>query len=286
MDLNAGYTHRSGDGLFAARTIDRVDGLVRGRRAAARMCRRARRFPGRPGPVGAASIVAVPGRTDRRGAPVAGAGRRRHRADYRPQPHALYLGATTTSERSGRTRLSIPMKLRIEILLTACPRLHPDRGRSRRQLAAVPRQPRGGVAADDPALPDTWSATENIAWKIDVPGRGWSSPIVWGDHVFVTAAVNTKRNRGAAQTRSFLRGALSSAARCPAATSALPPTRTAGSSPTSISRRGKVRWQSTVHTGVPVEPKHQKNSYASETPATDGERVLRTPATPASSPST
>src|SRR5437867_1414398 len=38
-------------------------------------------------------------------------------------------------------------------------------------------------------------------------------------------------------------------------------------------KTGKVRWQGTVLTGVPVEPKHQKNSYASETPATDGERV-------------
>jgi len=53
------------------------------------------------------------------------------------------------------------------------------------------RGSRGGVAADDPALPDTWSATDNIVWKIDVPGRGWSSPIVWGDHVFVTAATKS-----------------------------------------------------------------------------------------------
>src|SRR5712692_5202113 len=48
-----------------------------------------------------------------------------------------------------------------------------------------------GVAADDPALPDTWSATEHIVWKTDVPGLGWSSPVVWGDHVFVTTAINT-----------------------------------------------------------------------------------------------
>ena len=47
-----------------------------------------------------------------------------------------------------------------------------------------------GVASDDPSLPDTWSETQNIAWKIDIPGRGWSSPVVWGDHVFVTTAVN------------------------------------------------------------------------------------------------
>ena len=54
------------------------------------------------------------------------------------------------------------------------------------------RGAKSGVAANDTTLPDTWSATQNVAWKLDVPGRGWSSPIVAGDHVFVTSAVNTK----------------------------------------------------------------------------------------------
>src|SRR5262245_4474651 len=49
----------------------------------------------------------------------------------------------------------------------------------------------GGVAADHPSLPDVWGPSQNIVWKIDVPGRSWSSPVVWGDHVFVTTAVNT-----------------------------------------------------------------------------------------------
>ena len=48
-----------------------------------------------------------------------------------------------------------------------------------------------GVAADDPALPDTWSQTENVVWTRSIPGIGWSSPVVWGDHVFVTTVVNT-----------------------------------------------------------------------------------------------
>ena len=49
-----------------------------------------------------------------------------------------------------------------------------------------------GVVADDPALPDTWSETENVVWKVPVPGLGWSSPVVWGDHIFITTAVNTE----------------------------------------------------------------------------------------------
>src|SRR5882724_11837670 len=44
--------------------------------------------------------------------------------------------------------------------------------------------------ADNPNLPDHWSTNENVAWKIEVPGRGWSSPIVWGDRVFLTTVVS------------------------------------------------------------------------------------------------
>ena len=53
------------------------------------------------------------------------------------------------------------------------------------------RGARAGVAADDPSLPDVWGPAQNIVWQIDVPGRSWSSPVVWGDHVFVTTAINT-----------------------------------------------------------------------------------------------
>ena len=53
---------------------------------------------------------------------------------------------------------------------------------------------RAGVIEDDFRLPDQWSAMENIAWKIDVPGFGWGSPIVWGDHIFVTAAIGFTRH--------------------------------------------------------------------------------------------
>src|SRR5688572_25943657 len=55
------------------------------------------------------------------------------------------------------------------------------------------RGPHGGLAADDPSLPDTWGETQNVAWKIGIPGRGWSSPVVWGEHVFVTTAINIRQ---------------------------------------------------------------------------------------------
>src|SRR5262245_7976618 len=134
------------------------------------------------------------------------------------------------------------------------------------------RGSKSGVAADDAALPDTWSATTNVAWKVDVPGRGWSSPIVTGDHVFVTSAVNTKGGEEAlkaipAYTPRSFGGPMSG--------------RDVGSSTDPHRwmlydidfKTGKIRWERIVATAVPSESKHQKNTYASETPVTDGERV-------------
>ena len=134
------------------------------------------------------------------------------------------------------------------------------------------RGPKSGVAADDPALPDTWSATTNVAWKIDMPGRGWSSPVVSGDHVFITAAVNTKGSEESLKPvpsytpRSF-GGPMSGQ---DIATSTDPHRWVLYDVDFNT---GKIRWEQTIRTSVPSEPKHQKNSYASETPVTDGERV-------------
>src|SRR5688500_13365243 len=66
------------------------------------------------------------------------------------------------------------------------------------------RGSRGGVAPDDPALPDTWSATQNVAWKVDIPGRSWSSPVVWGEHVFVTTAIDTAGDKPLRPTSEYI----------------------------------------------------------------------------------
>jgi outer membrane protein assembly factor BamB len=52
------------------------------------------------------------------------------------------------------------------------------------------RGPQAAGISASTTLPDKWSATENVAWKTDLQGRSWSSPIVWGDRVFLTAVVN------------------------------------------------------------------------------------------------
>jgi outer membrane protein assembly factor BamB len=118
----------------------------------------------------------------------------------------------------------------------------------------------GGVGVDHPDLPDTWSTTENVAWVADIPGLGWSSPVVWGDHVLLTTVVNTGQ-QDPPKPGFYL-----------------------GDWPASTAphrwmvydidfNTGKVRWTQEVGSTPPARAKHLKNSYASETPVTDGERV-------------
>src|SRR4051794_27055664 len=48
-----------------------------------------------------------------------------------------------------------------------------------------------GIASDDPRLPDKWSSHENVIWRAEIPGRGWASPVVWNDQIFLDTNVNT-----------------------------------------------------------------------------------------------
>ena len=50
----------------------------------------------------------------------------------------------------------------------------------------------GARGVSEQPLPTTWDKKTNIIWSLDVPGRGWSSPVVWGDKIFVTAVLNDK----------------------------------------------------------------------------------------------
>ena len=52
------------------------------------------------------------------------------------------------------------------------------------------RGPHSNPVSDHPNLPATWSQTENVEWVADVPGVGWSSPVVWGKRIYMTAATS------------------------------------------------------------------------------------------------
>jgi outer membrane protein assembly factor BamB len=116
-------------------------------------------------------------------------------------------------------------------------------------------------SASDSKLPDQWTATDNIAWKKDIPGRGWSSPVVWDRKVFLTTVVNSEAYEPAKKGLYF------GGERKP---------------PTSVHQwkvlcldleSGEVLWEKQVHEGVPKSSIHIKSSFASETPVTDGKRV-------------
>ncbi len=93
--------------------------------------------------------------------------------------------------------------------------------------------------SSETGLPWRWTATENVAWTTELPGQAWSSPIVWGDRGFVTTATD---NGESCHIISLDR------------------------------QSGKILWNREVFRQVPRR-KEGRNTYATPTPATDGERV-------------
>src|SRR5262245_36323507 len=53
------------------------------------------------------------------------------------------------------------------------------------------RGPTGQGISSEKNVPLQWSATENVVWKTQIPGESWSSPVVWGEHAFVTTATDS-----------------------------------------------------------------------------------------------
>ena len=122
------------------------------------------------------------------------------------------------------------------------------------------------VVADDPGLPEAWSATDNVSWRTPIPGLGWSSPIVWGDRVFVTTVVADEDYEGP-----------SPGLYLPAGGADTPPDPPPGTHHWLLLcldlGSGALLWQRTAHSGPMTATIHPKNSFASATPVTDGERV-------------
>ena len=111
-------------------------------------------------------------------------------------------------------------------------------------------------------LPNRWSSEDNILWKADIDGRGWSSPIVWGERVFLTTAVNSGESEEPKKGLYF------------GGNRKKPPESEFQWQVLCLDlNTGANLWKRTVHQGVPESSLHLKNSYASETPVTDGERV-------------
>ena len=116
--------------------------------------------------------------------------------------------------------------------------------------------------ADGNRLPVEWSHEKNVAWKRDLPGRGWSSPIVWEDQVFLTTCVSSGESEKPKKGLYFGGNRLKP-----------PKSRHEWKLICLDLNSGRIRWERTVHAGVPEKSLHLKNSYASETPVTDGRHV-------------
>jgi len=131
------------------------------------------------------------------------------------------------------------------------------------------RGPNGqGIATGD--YQDTWSDTQNVAWKTEIPGKGHSSPIVWGDRIFLTTSVQGKHvpGRTAPDHLGFdLKPGY------------LNPDSTAVDYDYALSvlavdtKTGKILWQHTPYDGPMYDNRHRLNTYASSSVVTDGAMV-------------
>jgi outer membrane protein assembly factor BamB len=143
------------------------------------------------------------------------------------------------------------------------------------------RGPRATGEAPHGKPPVTWSEQKNVQWKVEVPGRGSASPIVWGDQVFVLTAIPTGRSETPPAPPQAPAGAApggeTSAAPAPG------PSRPRGVAPDEILRfvvlaydreTGKLRWEQTATEQQPHEGTHPDGTWASASAVTDGEVLI------------
>ena len=126
------------------------------------------------------------------------------------------------------------------------------------------RGPQASGIADGQNLPDIWNTKtgQNILWRIPIPGLAHSSPVVWGNRVFVTTAVSSDPKASfrpglypdgdASTDRSPHRWVIYALDK----------------------RTGKILWEQVAYQGEPIEKRHIKATYANSTPATDGRIVV------------
>lgn len=148
------------------------------------------------------------------------------------------------------------------------------------------RGPDANPVGTSERLPARWSTRDNVEWKTDIPGRGWSSPIVVGDRVFLTAATTDGLSKKPQIGTDFSNDYIAELTK-------------QGLSDDEVLARlnardiekpeevvlhyflycldlstGRVRWKREFHSGRPPVGRHRKNSFVSETPVSDGRSVF------------
>ena len=138
------------------------------------------------------------------------------------------------------------------------------------------RGPNAAAISNEKDLPVEWSKDKNIAWKVQVPGYGWSCPVVSGDKVFVTTAVSDKQKKpgGFGMGGGFGGGGPGAGGFPKGGFNPKPPDDVYKWQVVCLNAAdGKTIWTQTARESKPTIPTQASNTYASETPATDGERV-------------
>ncbi len=110
------------------------------------------------------------------------------------------------------------------------------------------RGPTGNSVAPDAHPPIQWSSTQNIKWKVAIPGRGSGSPVIWEDRVFVVTAVPTGNSSGRIPRLAFKILCFDR-------------------------QTGQLNWEQTATVATPHQRTHQTHSFASGSPCTDGQHV-------------
>jgi outer membrane protein assembly factor BamB len=127
------------------------------------------------------------------------------------------------------------------------------------------RGPESSGISPEKNVPTEWSATKNIEWKTPLPGRGHSSPVIWGNKIFLTTSLEGPVITDAKAPTHFLRGK-----------EFLHPDSVGADRSYTLkvlaldARTGKMLWERTAYEGRVYDHRHKKNTYASPTPATDG----------------
>ena len=117
--------------------------------------------------------------------------------------------------------------------------------------------------SDVPGLKSKWSVEQNLAWRKEIPGRGWSSPIATKGRIILTSVTRSEGEPEFAKPGLYFGG-----------NRPKPPTVEHQWGVVCLDlETGDIAWSKTLHKAVPTTPRHIKNSYGSETPVTDGERI-------------
>ncbi len=133
------------------------------------------------------------------------------------------------------------------------------------------RGPNGLGISSAASYAEEWAPGKNIAWKTAIPGRGHSSPIVWGDRLFLTTSIEGGKAPEGHTAPDHLGFDLKPGYLHPDSVGVdhLYTLKTLAVD----ARSGKLLWERTVHDGVMYDNRHRKNTYASSTVATDGTAV-------------